>query len=51
MREKGTDNIQVKIINEEIEEVEAKLKNLENQINQDNEKFKEMIAQRDHIQK
>ena len=51
VREKGSDNIQVKIINEEIEEVENKLRAMGQKKDKDQDKFKDCIAKRDQIRK
>jgi hypothetical protein len=50
VREKGLENIQVKIINEEVEEVKNKLKSVTSHILREQEKFKDLVVKRQQIQ-
>ena len=51
IREKGASNIQVKIINEEIEEVKQRMDTVQNKLNEENKKFEEFAMKRESMQR
>lgn len=51
VKEKGSTNIQVKIINEEIEEVEQKRNQFQSRLNEENGKFEDLEKKRDTMQR